>query len=96
MGGSVKCFDETKYMSYLIGDEEELLKAYNKLWDKLSNIMQKGFDSEPVYNGKYLKTKIKSYKGKINTNFHDNGVSKGSLSLRLFISNISRLRFEEG
>ena len=83
-------------MSYLIGDEEELLKAYNKLWDQVSNIMQKGFDREPEYNEKYLKTKIKFYEGKINTNFHDNGVPKGSLSLRLFISNISRLRFEEG
>ena len=38
--------------------------------------MQKGFDSGPVYNEKHLKTKIKSYDGKINTNFHDSDVTK--------------------
>lgn len=27
------------------------------------------FGSEPVYNGKFLKTKIKSYEGRISTNF---------------------------
>ena len=29
------------------------------------------FDSEPLYNEERLKTKIKSYDDKINTNFHD-------------------------
>ena len=32
--------------------------------------MKKRSDSEPVYNGKYLKTEIKFYEGLINTNFH--------------------------
>ena len=41
------------------------LNAYNKVWDKISNIMQKQFDSDPGYNEKYLKTKIKSSDGKI-------------------------------
>ena len=31
--------------------------------------MKKEFDSEPVYNKKYLKAKIKSYNGEINTIF---------------------------
>ena len=38
--------------------------------------MKKEFDSEPLYNKIYLKTKIKSYKGKINTNFHNNKIPK--------------------
>ena len=38
--------------------------------------MQKGFDSEPGYHQIYLEIKIKSIDGKINTNFHDNGVPK--------------------
>ena len=42
-----KWFDETKYMCFLIEDEE-LLQAYNKTWKKISNIMPKGFDSETV------------------------------------------------
>ena len=43
--------DETKYRFFFIGDEK-LLKAYNQVWDKVSNIMQKEFDSEPVHNEK--------------------------------------------
>ena len=35
---------------------------------KNGNIMQKRIDSEPKYNDKYLKTKIKSYDVKITTN----------------------------
>ena len=39
--------------------------------------IQKGLDSEPVCKSqKYLKIKIKSHEGKINTNFHDNSVPK--------------------
>ena len=34
---------------------------YNTIWDKVSADMEKEFDSEPVYNKEFLKTKIKSY-----------------------------------
>ena len=33
------------------------LKAYNKVCHKISNIMHKRFDSEPVHSEKYLKAK---------------------------------------
>ena len=33
-------------------------------------------NSELVYNEKYLKTEIKSYNGKSNTNFHNNKILK--------------------
>ena len=70
MSEYVKCFDATKYMSFLIKNED------NRIWDKVSNFMKKGFDSEPVYDETYLKTKIKSYDDKINTNFDKNVVPK--------------------
>ena len=58
-------------MSFLIKDDV-LLKKYNKIWKKVKNTIDKEFDSDLVYNEKYLKAKIKSYNGKINTNFHSN------------------------
>ena len=70
-----KDFDETKYIFFLIKDNE-LLKKYNEIWKKVSNAIKKEFDSNPVYIKKYLRTKIKSYKGKINTNFHNNKIPK--------------------
>ena len=36
--------------------------------------MKKGFDSELVYEEKYLNGKINFYEGKISTNVHDNGI----------------------
>ena len=68
-------FDKTKYMTFLIKDDE-LLKKYTEIWDKVSNTMKKGFDNKPVYNGKYLKTKIRFHEGKIDTKFHGNKVPK--------------------
>ena len=43
---------------------------------KLNIVSKKKFDSEPVYNKKNLKDQIKSYNGKINTNFHNNKIPK--------------------
>ena len=55
-------------MSFLIKDDK-LLKKCNEIWKKVSSSIKKGFDSEPVYNEKYLNTKIKSYEEKIDTHF---------------------------
>ena len=71
-------FDETKYMPFLIKDNE-LLEKCNGIWDKVSSVIKKRFYSEPVYNEKHLKAKIEFYDRKINTNFHkDNMPKEGS------------------
>ena len=72
-----KNFNETKYMSFSIKDDK-LLEKYNEIWEKVKNIIRKEFDSEAVYNEKYLKARIKSYKGKFNTNFQNNKIPKES------------------
>ena len=60
--------DETKYkyVSFYITDEQ-LTEKYNEVWEKGKNSLKKEFDIEPVYNEKYLKSKIKSYNKKTNT-----------------------------
>ena len=70
MIGYVKCFDSNKTMSFKASDNN-LLKKYNKLWERVSNLMNIEFDSEPVYgdNDKYKKTKIKLYGDNVNTYF---------------------------
>ena len=49
----------------------KLLKEYTKIWERVSNLMNIKFNSETVCgdNDKYIKTKIKLYGDKINTNF---------------------------
>ena len=71
MSGYVKCFDETKYMAFLITYEESLEDT-----DNINNVMKKEPNSELVYNEKYLKTKIKFHDGKVNKNVHHSGVPK--------------------
>ena len=47
--------------------DNKLLKRYNKTWEKVSNLMNIKFDSEPVYGDgdKYKKTKIKMYEDRV-------------------------------
>ena len=66
----VKHFDSNKTMSFKVSDNK-LLKKNTKIWERVSNLMNIKFDSEPVdgNNDKYIKTKIKLYGNKISTNF---------------------------
>ena len=50
-------------MLFLINDEK-LVEAYNRIWDKVSNLMRKWFIIEPLYDGN------------INKKSHDNRVPK--------------------
>ena len=43
---------------------------------EVKNSIRKEFDSKPVYYEKYIKTKIKPYNGKINTNFQNNKIPR--------------------
>ena len=77
MIGYVKHFDSNKTMSFRVTDNK-LLKKYNKIWEKISNLLNIEFDSEPVYGDgdKYIKTKIKNYEDRVNTNFQSKKVFK--------------------
>ena len=62
-------------ISFWIKDDE-LLEKSSEIWKKVRNSIKKEFGIEPVNNEKYLKTKVKSSKRKINTNFHNNKIPK--------------------
>ena len=83
MIGYVKHFDSTKTMSFKVSDNK-MLKKYTKTWERVSNLMNMKFDSEPVYgdNGKYIKTKIKLYGDKTNTNFQGKKIPKENSSYK--------------
>ena len=64
----VRSYDgQTKWIYFLIEDDE-FLEKYNTIWVKVSAVTKKEFDSEPVYNINYFKTKIKSHGNEV-TNF---------------------------
>ena len=62
--------DGTREMSFLT-DNNEFLERYIAIWEKISDLVNKKFDSDPVYNNKYINTKIRSYNNDIKTNFRD-------------------------
>ena len=71
----VKSYDrQTKWMYFLI-ENDDLLEKYNTIWDKVSADIKKEFDSEPVYNKRFLKTKIKSHGNEV-TDFYHKQITK--------------------
>ena len=51
----------------------QLLKNYNKIWKKIEKLMKIDFNTKTTYgdDDKYIKTRLKTYKGSITTNFYN-------------------------
>ena len=56
MIGYVKCFDSNKTISFKVTDNK-LLKKYIIIWERVNNLMNIKFDSQPVHgcSDKYIK-----------------------------------------
>ena len=54
------------------------------MWKKIERLMSIDFDSKPIYGNddKYQKTKIKTYKDIITTNFHNKKVPKEEITYK--------------
>ena len=77
MTGYFRKFNENSAMSFRVKDKQ-LLKNYNRIWEKIENLMRIDFESKPVYgdDDKYIKTKIKIYAKSMITNFHNKKMPK--------------------
>ena len=77
MTGYAKKFNENATMSFR-ANNKQLLKNYNKIWEKVEKLLRIDFESKPVYgdDDKYIKTKIKIYAKNMITNFHDKKMPK--------------------
>ena len=75
--------DSNKTMSFKVSDNK-ILKKYKKIWEKVGNLLNIEFDSEPVYGDvdKYIKTKIKTYGDKVNINFQGQKVPTEKVSYK--------------
>ena len=58
MTGYAKKFNEIVTMSFR-ANNKQLLKNYNKIWEKVEKLLKINFESKPVYgdDDKYIKTK---------------------------------------
>ena len=62
-------------MNLLVNDKK-ILGKYSEIWNKIKRLIKKEFNSEPVYNDQYIKTRIKIYTDKVYTNFQHNKIPK--------------------
>ena len=76
MNGYIKYFDNGgKNMSFLITNSE-VWEKYEEIWDVIKNKLNIKFHSEPIYENKYLKVKVREFDGIIKTNVLANNVAK--------------------
>ena len=76
--GYINTFDKNK-ITFLMIKDIQLLKNNNKIWKKFEKLMKIDFSSKTTYdddNDKYIKTRIKTYKDSITTNFYNKNASK--------------------
>ena len=79
MKGYIKYFDNGgKNMSLLIKNSE-VWEKYEDIWYVIKNKLNIKFHSQPIYENKYLKTKVREFDGSIKTNFLDNNIPKENM-----------------
>ena len=76
--GYINKFEKNKITMSLMIKDIQLLKNYNKIWKKIEKLMKIDFNTKTTYgdDDKYIKTKIKTYKDSITTNFYNKKGSK--------------------
>ena len=91
MIGYAKKFDKNITISLRVNNKQ-LLKNYNKIWEKVEKLMKINFESKPVDgdDDEYIKTKIKIYAESVITNFHNKKVPKEKNIIKMFINNNAR------
>ena len=74
--GYIKYFENGgKNMSFLIKNDDKNMKKYD-IWEVIKNKLGIKFHSQPIYENKYLKVKVREFNGDIKANFLCNGLPK--------------------
>ena len=77
MSGWIKYFENGgKNMSFKIEDDSVYLK-YDEIWSKITELLGGiKFHSEPIYDDRYIKTKVKTFSDRIKNLFDGNEIPK--------------------
>ena len=65
-------------MSFVI-KADDVLDKYDDIWDKIKGKLNIKFHNMPVYDEKYIKTKVREFNGVIKTNFLSDKIPKESM-----------------
>ena len=79
MNGYIKYFDNGgKNMSFLIKNSE-VWEKYEEIWNVIKNKLNIKFHSQPIYENKYLKAKVREFPANIKTNFLGNDLPRKNM-----------------
>ena len=48
-----------------LADDDDVIMKYNNIWEKIKMLLSLEFDSQPVYDEKYIKTRAEIFKDKV-------------------------------
>ena len=61
-------------MSFDMDDHQDWLEKYKLVWNQVEQQTSQSFTKDPVNKDRYLNSKLKTWKDRINTNFHGKDV----------------------
>ena len=64
-----------KNVSFRVENDEVYIE-YNQIWNKIKELLGVKLYNEPIYDDKYIKTKVKTFSSVINTLFTGDGIPK--------------------
>ena len=76
MSGYIKYFEnDGKIMPFKV-KHDNVLEKYYQIWNKTNKMLNREFHSKPVYDEKYIKSKVKTFNGVVNTIFWNDKIPK--------------------
>ena len=78
MNGYIKYFDSGGKNMFLLIKNSEVWQKYEDIWNVIKNKLNIKFHSQPIYENKYLKVKVREFDGNIKTNFLSNDLPIGN------------------
>ena len=69
---------------YLRKNDNKLLEKCKTIWNKIEDLKNIKLDALPVFDERYINTKIKTYGNKVYTNFRGLKVPKDDVELESF------------
>ena len=76
MNGYIKYFENGRKNMSLLIKNNEVWERYEDIWNVIKNKLNIKFHSQPIYENKYLKTKVREFDGDIKTNVLGNDLPK--------------------
>ena len=87
MSEYIKTFKEKNKLMFLHIEDDKLLEKYKTIWNEIRDLKNIELSAVLVYDGRYIKTKIRTYGDKGYTNFHNLNVPENGVEFESFYNN---------